>query len=200
LAPWVLGLGVAAMVLTVPVVVVEFQPMTNAPRMSLSLALLAAATGLAAIVLGDRAMRDRRYRKGMVLTGGLMGVCAFLLVGPFLALYVAAGGPGVGVARRNGTIANIGDLSKAVEKFKADNGRYPETSEGLEALLVAPAGLEGTWKGPYIEGGKVPCDAWGRDFLYRFPGEAKATDFDIISAGADGVPGTADDIDRHKAK
>ena len=76
LSPWVLGVGVGAMVLAALVVVEE----------SLLWALLATATGLAAVVLGDRAMRDRRNRKGMALTGGLMGgVC------------VSSGGPRFGV-------------------------------------------------------------------------------------------------------
>ena len=190
LSPWVLGVGVGAMVLAALFVVEE----------SLLWALLATATGLTAVVLGDRAMRDRRNRKGMALTGGLMGVCAFLLAGPVLAWYLLGGeSPGhfsVDMARRNRTVAEISIFKAALDLFKTDNGRYPMTAEGLEALIHAPAGMEGTWKRPYIQGERVPLDGWGHDFVYRFPGETNSADFEIISAGVDGVIGTEDDLDR----
>jgi general secretion pathway protein G len=98
------------------------------------------------------------------------------------------------MARRNATIKQIAQINALVEGFKADTGGYPTTAEGLDALLVAPAGVGATWEGPYVQGGRLPLDGWGHNFVYRFPG--KAGDFEIVSAGEDGVLGTADDIDR----
>jgi len=44
------------------------------------------------------------------------------------------------------------------------------------------------WKeGGYLEKGKVPQDPWGNDFIYLSPGAHD--DYDIVSYGADGVPG-----------
>jgi len=42
-------------------------------------------------------------------------------------------------------------------------------------------------KGGYLEKGRVPKDPWGNEFVYLSPGAQG--DYDIISYGADGVPG-----------
>ena len=84
----------------------------------------------------------------------------------------------------------IESLSSALKMFKLDNGVYPTTEQGLEAL-VSPPQAEGNlnkWrKGGYLEKGKVPKDPWGYNFVYLNPGAHG--DFDLISNGADGVPG-----------
>lgn len=186
LAPWALGLAGGALVLVILDVVFVG-----------CFAYLALPMGLAALVLGFMVMKDRR-RLGMASVSVGIGVVTVILSG----LLILAGSLGgrltgrVAAARRNATIRCIEQLSIAVDACKADVGRYPTNSEGLDALLLAPAGLEVKWKGPYIAGGKLPLDGWGHDFYYRFPGKLKPADFEIVSAGADGVPGTGDDIDR----
>jgi type II secretion system protein G len=77
--------------------------------------------------------------------------------------------------------------------FETDNGRYPTTAEGLEALVTCPPGLSATWLGPYLE--KLPLDKWAHPFIYRFPGTKGPLPFDLFSAGADGIPDNADDMD-----
>jgi general secretion pathway protein G len=74
--------------------------------------------------------------------------------------------------------------------YKLDNGVYPATEQGLQALVEAPESgiIPKKWrKGGYIEKNKVPKDPWGNEFLYISPG--LHGDFDIISYGLDGVPG-----------
>jgi len=85
-------------------------------------------------------------------------------------------------------------LGDALTSFKTDTGRYPTMAEGLEALVHAPPGLAGRWKGPYVKA--VPLDAWGNAFFYRMPGVAVPTEYELISAGGDGKVGTDDDLDR----
>src|ERR1035437_10195606 len=52
--------------------------------------------------------------------------------------------------------ADISNICSALDNFSFDCGRFPTTAEGLQALMVQPAGVGG-WKGPYLEKG-VPFD------------------------------------------
>jgi len=87
-------------------------------------------------------------------------------------------------------------LSAALDLFEMHNGRYPTTGEGLAALRTAPPGAS-SWKGPYLKR-PVPFDPWGKAYVYRSPGEHNRDDYDLSSAGPDGVEGTADDITNWK--
>lgn len=81
-------------------------------------------------------------------------------------------------------------LETAIKLYKLDSGIYPTTEQGLQALVEQPqtGTLPKKWrKGGYLEKGKVPKDPWGNEFVYLSPGAHG--DYDIISYGADGVPG-----------
>lgn len=81
-----------------------------------------------------------------------------------------------------------------VVPYKLDMGNYPTTEQGLGALINAPAGKEGKWKGPYLE--ELPMDPWDNPYQYRFPGSKNingSKGYDVWSLGADGVE-SADDI------
>lgn len=80
----------------------------------------------------------------------------------------------------------INELEGALQLFSFDNGRYPNTGEGLEALIQNPGNLE-SWNGPYLEKSMLPMDPWGRAYIYRSPGQFG--DFDLFSYGPDGVEG-----------
>ncbi len=85
---------------------------------------------------------------------------------------------------------DIGALETALKLFKLDNGFYPTTDQGLRALVESPESspIPKNWReGGYLEKRKVPPDPWKNDFIYLSPGVHG--DFDIISYGADGVPG-----------
>jgi len=49
-----------------------------------------------------------------------------------------------------------GNLSLALRLYEVDNGRYPSSTQGLQALLVKPSSppLPKNWKGPYTPPGK----------------------------------------------
>lgn len=81
--------------------------------------------------------------------------------------------------------AQIELLGTALDTFRLDVGRYPATSEGLEALRRQPADAK-KWDGPYLKK-EVPLDPWGKPYIYRSPGEHGA--YDLFSYGADGAPG-----------
>ena len=87
----------------------------------------------------------------------------------------------------------IEGLDTALKLYKLDNGMYPATEQGLEALVEQPETepIPKKWrKGGYLEKGKVPGDPWGNEFVYLSPGVHG--DYDIISYGADGVTGGED--------
>ena len=88
----------------------------------------------------------------------------------------------------------IQSLSSALDLFYLDAGRYPTSAEGLAGLVRQTAGIT-AWNGPYLKGGIVPTDPWGKPYLYRSPGEHGA--YDVVSFGSDGQEGgtgTAADI------
>jgi len=96
-------------------------------------------------------------------------------------------------ARVSAAKMQIESLSSAIKMYKLDIGAYPTTSQGLDALVTAPQGdgnLSKWRKGGYLEKSKVPKDPWGNEFIYLSPGAHG--DFDLISNGADGVPGGED--------
>jgi general secretion pathway protein G len=91
---------------------------------------------------------------------------------------------------------HIALFEQALKAFMFDMGRFPITSEGLDALIHDPTGSN-AWTGPYLSKmTAVPMDPWGRSYQYRCPG--KHGDFDIISLGPDGIEGTDDDVSNWK--
>jgi len=81
--------------------------------------------------------------------------------------------------------AQIELLGTALDTYRLDVGRYPATQEGLQALSQKPGGVE-RWDGPYLKK-EVPNDPWHKPYIYKSPGDHGP--YDIISYGADGVPG-----------
>ena len=100
-------------------------------------------------------------------------------------------------AKRTMATVQITSLETALETYKLDNGAYPSTEQGLQALIEAPTTgrLPKKWRtGGYLAKGKIPKDPWGNDFTYLCPGTH--SDFDITSYGNDGqAGGEGDDAD-----
>lgn len=96
-------------------------------------------------------------------------------------------------ARRTKAAIQIQAIEQALKLYKLDNGEYPSTEQGLQALVEAPSvgRLAKRWrKEGYLEKGRVPKDPWGFDFVYISPG--LHGDFDLMSYGPDGEPGGED--------
>lgn len=84
----------------------------------------------------------------------------------------------------------IKNFETALKLFKMDNGFYPSTEQGLEALISKPTVgriPENYREGGYLEKKKITPDPWGNPYVYISPGIQG--DYDIISYGADGRPG-----------
>ncbi|GAB4433537.1 MAG: type II secretion system major pseudopilin GspG [bacterium] len=117
-----------------------------------------------------------------------------LVVVFILAILAAIVGPKVLGRTDDAKIAEaklqIKNLETALKLYKLDNGFYPTTEQGLQALVSQPTSepIPKKYKeGGYLEKKKIPKDPWGNDFIYLCPGAHG--DFDISSYGADGKPG-----------
>ncbi|HQA82930.1 MAG TPA: type II secretion system major pseudopilin GspG, partial [Syntrophales bacterium] len=92
-------------------------------------------------------------------------------------------------ARQAKARMEIESLTTALKLYKLDNGAYPTTEQGLNALVDPPAtgNPAKKWRqGGYLERGKAPKDPWDNDYVYLCPGVHG--DFDLSSNGADGEP------------
>ncbi|WP_298914512.1 type II secretion system major pseudopilin GspG [uncultured Roseobacter sp.] len=107
-------------------------------------------------------------------------------------------------ARASVAQTDLRSIASALELYRLDNRSYPTTGQGLSALVDRPVSppVPRNWpEGGYLT--TLPQDPWGNAYLYQSPGSAGA--FDLVSLGADGVPGgdgTAADIalDGHPSK
>jgi general secretion pathway protein G len=84
--------------------------------------------------------------------------------------------------------ADIGVVMQQLKLYRLDNGAYPSTDQGLQALVVKPTTepQPRNWKqGGYLE--RLPNDPWKRPYQYLNPG--LKGEIDVFSLGADGQPG-----------
>lgn len=88
------------------------------------------------------------------------------------------------------TKISMGAIAHELDAFKLDNGRYPTTQEGLDALIHKPADAKSYPEGGYL-GNSSLKDGWDNDFQYVAPG-TKGQPFDLYSFGADGKEGGED--------
>lgn len=135
--------------------------------------------------------------------GGRAGftLIEILVVIAVLAMLAALVAPNVfqhvGTARDATARSQIELLGAALDAYRLDNGRYPTTDQGLEALQSAPnvEPFPTNWRGPYLRKA-VPSDPWGNPYIYISPGEINPRGYDLLSLGADGQPGgEGDDAD-----
>ncbi|RLB74245.1 MAG: type II secretion system protein GspG [Deltaproteobacteria bacterium] len=91
-------------------------------------------------------------------------------------------------ARRTSAATQIHSFEAALGIFKLENGFYPSTEQGLQALVTKPT--VGRVPGRYKAGGyirKIPLDPWGQPYLYLHPGVHG--ELDLFSYGPDGETG-----------
>lgn len=79
-------------------------------------------------------------------------------------------------------------VATALRMYRLDNGDYPTTEQGLSALVerpTAPPAPRAYPAEPYLP--ELPQDPWGRDYVYRSPGQGGS--YDLFSLGKDGEEG-----------
>ncbi|GIT98914.1 type II secretion system major pseudopilin GspG [Sulfurovum sp. TSL1] len=123
-------------------------------------------------------------KKNMTLRAGF-SLIELLIVIVILGGLVAVVAPGLmdaaDEAKRDTVCLKMNDLGKRLDMFKLDNGTYPETEEGFEALLSNPDPdkYPNYRAKPYLK--EMPKDSWKTPFVYIKKGEG----FELISFAAD---------------
>ena len=138
------------------------------------------------LTVTPRATRPARTHTGFTLIEILVVIAVIAILASLVAPNVFQH---VGTARSTTARSQVEMLATALDAYRLDNGRYPSTTQGLTALVTAPTDEPTVaWRGPYLRRA-VPLDPWGNPYVYRFPGEANPTGFDLLSFGADGRAG-----------
>ena len=91
-------------------------------------------------------------------------------------------------AKKTQARVQIRNIEQALGLFKLDNGFYPATDQGIEALIKIPdVGRipKNYRKDGYLD--RLPKDPWGNPYVYVSPGTNR--DYEISSYGADGAQG-----------
>ena len=137
--------------------------------------------------------RKKQTRKAFTLV-------ELLVVIVILSMLAALAGPKlfqyVGKSRVQLAKPALRYIDDALERFAVDCGRYPDDSEGLEALLIMPPDLEekNVWTGPYLKASQLN-DPWGNPVVYMSEGVVNPGSYDLVSYGADGTEGGSVDND-----
>lgn len=87
-------------------------------------------------------------------------------------------------------------IGVALDSYRLDNGTYPVTAQGLEALNTRPGRQPAplNWRGPYLRKA-VPNDPWGRPYVFAAPTRG-GEGYELRSLGRDGAEGgTGEDAD-----
>ena len=123
-----------------------------------------------------RAMRRRAFT--------LIELVVVILILAILAALIVPRVVGrTGDAKRAKAATDISTLRGAIQQFRADNDKYPDT---LQDLRTRPSDGGDGWHGPYLDK-EIPTDPWGNEYDYQISNDGN--DYTVKSYGADGAPG-----------
>jgi len=99
------------------------------------------------------------------------------------------------------TESSIQAIATNLEQYSWDNGQFPTTEQGVDALIRKPTlpPEPKKWTEPYLDPntfenlGKF-TEVWGNAYVYRSPSKREGYNYDLYSRGPDGLEGTGDDI------
>ena len=138
----------------------------------------------------------KKYNSGFTLIEIMIVV---IIIAALAAMVVPRLGGRTEQARISIAEADINsNIGTGLKLYELDNGNYPTTEQGLNALLSKPSSspVPTNWNGPYLE--KKPIDPWKNPYQYKCPGTHNVNGYDLWSNGKDGVEGTADDVTNWK--
>lgn len=126
----------------------------------------------------------------------LIEIMVVVLIIAGLAYIVGTNVIGQGERAKEKQVAiQIKQFEQALQLFKFDNGFYPETQQGLRALVEpVTVGREARRWRRYLESSTVPLDPWGNEFVYFGADQTEDGLYLIRSNGPDGVGNSDDDL------
>ena len=136
----------------------------------------------------------RTARRGFTLIEMIVVIAIIATLAAVVAPAIMAN---VGDAKSAAVRSQIELLALALDGYRLDNDRYPQTDQGLVALRALPTIGEPprNWRGPYLRRA-VPLDPWNRPYVYLAPGTENVAAYDLYSLGRDGrIGGTGEDAD-----
>lgn len=126
--------------------------------------------------------RSRTRKRGFTLIEILVVIVVIAILATLVAPNVFQH---VSTAKTSTAKSQIEMIGTALDAYRLDNGQYPTTQQGLEALITKPTiDPPATWRGPYLRK-EIPLDPWNEPYVYLAPGEVNTTGFDLLSYGAD---------------
>lgn len=136
--------------------------------------------------INDGVRVRRRFQNGEA-GFTLLEVMIVLIIVAILAGLVAVNVMGrPDEAKATATKTNLSTISGALKMYRLDNGSYPTTEQGLQALVektTAPPAPATFPQGGYLSA--PAADGWGKPYEYSSDGSS----FTIRSLGKDGKPG-----------
>lgn len=130
--------------------------------------------------------RNGQRRKGFTLIEVLLVAGILALLAAFAIPRLMGQAEQARIRLAQAAIGRNGPIAKALDAYKWDMGRYPETDEGISALMQPKSQVDDeSYGGPYLENDEIR-DPWGNEFNYRSPGEMHEDSYDMWSNGPDG--------------
>jgi general secretion pathway protein G len=136
----------------------------------------------------DKTLKKEQKRVRGAFT--LLELLVVILILGLLAAFVVPNIIGAGdKAKRDLVCSQMSSTASALDMFKMDNGMYPDTEEGLKALVANPDPdkYPAYSTKPYMK--RVPKDSWGQPIQYIKNGD----NFDLVSFGPDRKEGGSGD-------
>jgi general secretion pathway protein G len=131
---------------------------------------------------------ERRRQSGFTLIEILIVVTIIGLLMTFVASNLIGQ---AGAAKRTIAEGQMQKIQDALELYRLQNGTYPTTEQGLQALVRRPSGEPAPRSYPpggYLKEKQI-SDPWGSTYKYQAPGRNNAYSFDLSSLGPDGREG-----------
>lgn len=132
------------------------------------------------------AHRVRRHAIGRVRGQAGYTLLELLVVMGILAALTAMATPQVmgyfAKAKTQSARLQIENINTALEMYYVENGAYPSQSEGLKALVAAPADAP-RWNGPYLKNAKNLMDPWGHPYQYTV---SEQGEYNVSTTGQNG--------------
>lgn len=140
-------------------------------------------------------MNNKQVRKKIKLNAGFTLIevmVVVIIIGILAVLVVPRVLHRVDDAKLTKAKVDIATIETTLDFYRIDNGVYPTTEQGLQALETVPTAqpVPSNWKGPYQK--RLSLDPWGTPYQYRNPGTHN-NNVDIFSFGPKGKDSNATD-------